>query len=224
MVDRKLSFDTIFFDLDGTLTDPRIGITNSFSYALSYFGISENPENLTKVIGPPLLDSFTRFYGFSEEKGRLAIEKYREYFRDRGIFENSLYPEVPDLLKSLTEGGKKLLIASSKPTVFVEQILNHFQIASYFSEVVGSELDGRRGQKQEVVAEAILRSGADRNRSVLVGDRIYDIQGAALCGLPAIGVLWGYGKPEEFQNAFAVVSQVSDLRKILLNESVQSTK
>ena len=148
--------DYILFDLDGTLTDPKEGITKSVQYALSAFGIEvTNLDELEPFIGPPLKDSFMEFYGMDEPTALRAIEKYRERFQDKGLFENRLYDGVPELLRKLKGNHKKVAIASSKPTVFVERILEYFDIRRYFDVVVGSELDGTRTEKSEVVAEAL---------------------------------------------------------------------
>lgn len=148
----------ILFDLDGTLTDPMVGITTCVQYALAAAGIEEpDLQKLTPFIGPPLKQSFMEFYGFSDEKAEQAVEKYRERFKDVGIFENEVYEGIPKLLSSLKKEGMLLSVASSKPEVFVKRILTHFSIDSYFDAVVGSELDGRRTDKKEVVAEALKR-------------------------------------------------------------------
>lgn len=146
----------ILFDLDGTLTDPKLGITSCVQYALYKFGIEEpDPDKLEPFIGPPLLDSFQEFYGFDEEKGMQAIAYYRERFATVGILENEIYPGVSQMLARLQKAGARLAVASSKPTVFVTRILEHFGIISYFDVIVGSELDGTRARKEEVVEEAL---------------------------------------------------------------------
>ena len=148
----------VLFDLDGTLTDPMVGITTCVQYALAAAGIEEpDLQKLTPFIGPPLKQSFMEFYGFPDEKAEQAVEKYRERFKDVGIFENEVYEGIPELLSSLKKEGMLLSVASSKPEVFVKRILTHFSIDSYFDAVVGSELDGRRTDKKEVVAEALKR-------------------------------------------------------------------
>ncbi len=151
----------ILFDLDGTLTDPARGITGAVVYALRHYGIEvRDRRTLYPFIGPPLTDSFEKYFGFSHEKAVEAVEVYRVYFRERGIFENAVYPGVPEMLEGLQACGRTLCVASSKPEVFVRRILDHFGLSRYFSEAVGSELDGRRVRKDEVVAEALARCGA----------------------------------------------------------------
>lgn len=187
----------ILFDLDGTLTDPAEGITKSVAHALRSFGI-DVPElsELNCFIGPPLADSFMERYGFSREKAMLAIERYREYFAGRGIFENRIYPGVPEMLASL-QGRARITLATSKPTVFAKRILEHFSIARFFDDVVGSELDGRRTDKAEVIADAL----APDMPAAMVGDRKHDAAGAAKNNIPCVGVLYGYGSRAELEAA-----------------------
>lgn len=213
----------ILFDLDGTLTDPKIGITSCVQYALKHFGIEEpNLDKLEPFIGPPLKDSFMEYYNFTEEQAEEAIEKYRERFQTIGIFENKLYKGIPGLLKYLKSEGRHLAIASSKPTVFVERILEHFKIKRYFDVVIGSELDGTRGTKEEVVKEALnqLFDGkpVDRAQTVMIGDRKFDIQGAKSWFIQSIGVTYGYGSEEELKQAGAnyIVKDVKQLQELLL--------
>ena len=218
--------DYILFDLDGTLTDPKEGITKSVQYALKSFGIEvENLDELEPFIGPPLKDSFMEFYGFTEEMAEKAIEKYRERFKDTGIFENRLYNGVPEMIKKLKGNHKKLAVASSKPTVFVERILEHFEIRKYFDVVVGSELDGTRTDKAEVVAEALrLLYGEEednlkkKNNTVMVGDRKFDVAGAKAEGVISVAVAYGYGPMDELKIAKPdyIVRSVEELEKLLL--------
>lgn len=196
----------IFFDLDGTITDPKDGITNSVAYALAAFGIQEAPDRLTPFIGPPLTDSFMEFYHFDLPTAQKAVEKYREYFSKTGIFENRVFPGTQPLLAHLKEGGKTVCLATSKPEVFARQILEHFHIDGYFDEIVGSCLDGTRTKKGEVIAEVFRRLGdacPDKAQCVMVGDRLHDIAGARENGLDSIGVTFGYGSEEELSSAGA---------------------
>ncbi len=161
---REMKYKYLLFDLDGTLTDPKEGITSSVQYALRSFGIEEPDLNkLTPFIGPPLKDSFREFYGFDEGQAEEAVAKYREWFAPKGIFQNEIYAGIPQMLLRLKEKGKVLAVASSKPQVFVEKILDYFGIHDCFTVVVGSELDGTRGSKEEVVEEALrqLRETAE---------------------------------------------------------------
>lgn len=213
------NYDVVLFDLDGTLTDPKDGILNSILYALKWLGIKEDDLNqLLKFIGPPLKDSFMEYYGLEEATAVHAIEKYREYFSAKGIFENKVYPGIPELLEELSALGKKLVLATSKPTTFAQRILDHFNLASYFYFTGGSNLDGSRSRKSEVIAyalnEIILPT---RFKAVMIGDRKYDIIGAKESGIDSIGVLYGYGSEQELkiENPTHVVDSVNDLKAIL---------
>ncbi|MCM1174160.1 MAG: HAD family hydrolase [Blautia sp.] len=212
----------LLFDLDGTLTDPKIGITSCVQYALRRFGIEEpDLDKLEPFIGPPLADSFQEFYGFDEKKAAEAIAYYRERFSTVGLFENELYPGVDAMLAHLKEAGKVLAVASSKPAVFVEKILHHFNIRCYFDVVVGSELDGTRVRKEEVVEEALRQlyqvNKTDNDRIVMIGDRKFDIQGAKLFNLVSVGVTFGYAQPGELEAAGAdyIVDTVAELEELL---------
>ncbi|MBQ9489036.1 MAG: HAD hydrolase-like protein [Lachnospiraceae bacterium] len=213
----------LLFDLDGTLTDPKVGITTCVQYALKTFGIDEpDLDKLEPFIGPPLLDSFKEFYGFDDEKAQAAIEKYRERFRDVGIFENEIYRGVPEMLKKLKQRGLHLGVASSKPTVFVEKILEHFRIKDYFEVVVGSELDGTRSDKAEVVLEALRRffpnGRVQKHKVFMIGDRKFDVIGAKNVGVESVAVSYGYGDMEELMQAHAdyIVRSVEELKRFLL--------
>jgi len=205
----------ILFDLDGTLTDPKIGITKSVQFALRAFGIhADDPDTLRPFIGPPLSESFQKFYGFDEAGAQDAIRKYREYFSVTGIYENSLYNGIPKLLDALRQQGKTLILATSKPTVYAQQILEHFGLAHYFSFVSGSELDGTRVKKAEVITHALANCGIKNiAAAVMVGDREHDVLGAKATGLASIGVLYGYGDRDELQQAGAdvLVQTVAEL-------------
>ena len=210
----------LLFDLDGTLTDPFEGITKSVQYALNAFGIMDEPlDKLKKFIGPPLKASFMDFYGFDSEKAETAVLKYRERFADTGIFENKVYDGVEQMLKVLKDSGYVLAIASSKPTVFVERILEHFHLRDYFDNVTGSFLDGRRTKKSEVI-EAVIEALkiADRKEALMIGDRFHDVEGAKEAGIDCVGAAFGYGGREELENAGAieVLGSVEELKKLLL--------
>ncbi len=219
-------FDYILFDLDGTLTDPKLGITRSVQYALRALGIEEpSLDKLEPFIGPPLADSFREFYGLEEEQVVTAVAKYRERFSDQGIYENEIYPGTVRMLASLRAGGKKLAIASSKPTPFVERILDHFEIRAYFDYIIGSNMDGTRGKKEEVVEEALrqmLPAGmppAEKKAGVaMVGDRRFDIEGAREHGITSVGVSFGYAPEGELEQAGAdhIVDTVEALAGLLM--------
>lgn len=214
-------YNYILFDLDGTLADPGIGITNSVAFALKKYGIEvSDKRRLFSFVGPPLIDSFMKYYGFSKEKAIKAVEYYREYYTVKGIFENKLYEGIPQMLENLQKNGKKIVLATSKPDVFANKILKHFSIDKYFYFVAGATIDETRTQKQEVIAYALERCGiTDKKDVIMVGDRKYDIIGAKLCSVDSLGVLYGYGSKEELQNAGAgcLVEKVKDLEKILIS-------
>ena len=193
------------FDLDGTLTDPGIGITNSVMYALEKFGIHiEDRTELYSFIGPPLGESFRRQFGFSEEQARRAVEYYREYFRPKGIFENIVYEGIPELLQGLRENHVTVALATSKPYEFAVRILEHFDLAKYFDFVGGATMDGRISRKTDVIAHLLEEFGSVDKASVLmIGDRAQAIEGAKANGLHSAGVLWGYGSAEELRGAGA---------------------
>lgn len=212
-------YEYILFDLDGTLTDPKEGITKSVQYALASVDINEpDLDKLEPFIGPPLHESFMDFYGFDRETAMKLVEKYRERFNVTGIFENKIYPGIADMLKVLKEAGCKLSIASSKPTVLVERILEHFAIRKYFDCVVGSNLDGTRTKKEEVVEEALFQLACVKERTVMVGDRKFDIEGARAFGLMGVGVSFGYAQGNELEEAGAdyIVDSVEELQNLLL--------
>ena len=214
-------FDYIFFDLDGTLTDPAQGITNSFIHALKYFG-REIPsyEELCKLIGPPLPYSFETILGFPKENVMEAVAKYREYFATKGLYENRVYPGIPELLQTLKKKGKHLVVATSKPEEYSIKIIEHFDLSKYFDFVCGSLMDESRSKKSEVIAYALQRCGlsdSDKERVLMIGDRFHDIEGAQQNGLKSCGVLFGYGSREELENAGAdyIVKDVMDLYKVI---------
>ena len=212
-------YSTIFFDLDGTLTDPGVGITNSVAYALKKWDIEVSERSLLyPFIGPPLSDSFQRYFGFSKEDSMKAIEYYREYFRDRGIFENEVYDGVHELLTALRTEGKKIVLATSKPEGFARTILKHFDLMKYFDFVAGASMDESRSKKGQVIAYALesLRI-TDKSTVVMVGDREHDVMGAKENSLDCIGVLFGYGSREELETAGAtyVAEQVGDILRFI---------
>ncbi|MGM9610669.1 MAG: HAD hydrolase-like protein [Candidatus Woodwardiibium sp.] len=209
----------ILFDLDGTLTDPKEGITRCVQYALSKFGIQAECDALTNFIGPPLEESFGRFYGLSPADSKKAVGYYRERFTDVGIFENGVIDGIPELLLALSGAGAVLALATSKPQVFAARILEKYNLSAPFSVVVGSELDGRRSDKAEVVALALEKLGVqDRRAAVMVGDRRHDVIGAHKNGVRACGVTFGYAEPGELEacGADRIASSAIELKEILL--------
>lgn len=213
----------LLFDLDGTLTDPKIGITTCVQYALKSQGIEEPDLNkLEPFIGPPLKESFKQFYGMDDARAEEAVAKYRERFQDVGLFENKIYDGIPAMLKVLQSKGMHLAVASSKPTVFVDRILEHFHIKQYFEVIVGSELDGTRVNKDEVVQETLNRlfhyKPIQRSQVYMIGDRKFDVEGAKAMQVESVGVAYGYGSMEELKEAKAdyIVRSVAELQKFLL--------
>ena len=213
-------YQTVLFDLDGTLTDPGEGITNSVVYALKKYGIHiSDRTKLYKFIGPPLQESFEIFYGFPEEKAREAVAYNRKHYSKTGIFENKVYDGMEDALKKLKASGKKLVVATAKPELFANQILEHFHLSEYFSFVAGANMDGTRTKKDEVIAFALESCQiTDCSNVVMVGDREHDVFGAAKFGIDAIGVLYGYGTKEELEGAGAayLVETPGDICKVVL--------
>lgn len=213
-------YKTVFFDLDGTLTDPKEGITKCVSYALRFFGIYEdNPDNLTGYIGPPLSVGFSELAGLSEADSLAAVERYRERYRETGIFENRLYDGTKEALDKLKKAGIRLCIASSKPENFVRRITEKYNISGYFEHQVGAEENGKRNDKADVIAEAVKRCGiSDLSEIVMAGDRKYDIEGAKLCGIDSIGVTFGYGSRRELEQSGAdyIADSFDDIIDIVL--------
>lgn len=198
-------YQYIFFDLDGTITDSAKGIMNSVAYAFERFGVEEpDREKLKRFIGPPLIYSFQEFYGFSETDAEKAVEVYREYYAETGIFENDIYEDVEEVFMGLKKSGKKLVLATSKPEVYAIRILKHFGLYEYFDFIGGATLDESRNDKVAVLSY-ILESLKIENRSeiIMIGDRHHDIEGANVHGLDSLGVLYGYGSREELEEAGA---------------------
>lgn len=214
-------FNTILFDLDGTLTDPKEGITKSVQYALSFFGIDEpDLDKLVGFIGPPLDESFMEYYGFDKETTWKAIDRFRQRFSEIGKFENKAFDGIHEMLSVLKQSGKRLAVSTSKPEVFALEILEKYKLIDFFDVVCGCELDGSRVNKAEVIEETFRRlKTAERESSVMVGDRIYDITGAKKCGIKSIGVKFGYAKEAELENSGAdfIVDKIPELTELLLS-------
>jgi phosphoglycolate phosphatase len=198
-----MSYNVILFDLDGTLTDSADGIVNSVVYALERKGIPyASKQALRRFVGPPLQDSFRDYCGFSDEQAKEMVRIFREYFTQKGIYENAVYDGVPEMLDSLCKAGYTLAVATSKPEAFAEQILARFDLAKYFTVIAGASMDGTT--KPVVIRQALSRLATEpSDRVLMVGDREHDVLGAKEVGIASLGVLYGYGDEEELRGAGA---------------------
>ena len=214
-------YNYLLFDLDGTLTDSGTGIMNSVLYALKKFDIEVGDRTqLYAFIGPPLAESFQKFYHFSQEQALQAVCYYREYFSERGMFENKVISGIDTLLSELKDAGKKLVVATSKPEKYTIKILEHFNLISYFQFVAGATMDETRNTKTAVIEYALQHINAVSKREVvMIGDRKHDIEGAKNNNIDSIGVLFGYGDRKELEQAGAdyIVESVEELRMLLTN-------
>ena len=210
--------NTVLFDLDGTVTDSGEGIINCVDYALKALGINESDrKKLEYFIGPPLKETFRISYNLTEEQAQFALLKYRERYNDVGIYENKVYDGIEDILKTLYEKNIKICLATSKPQVYAERILEHFGLKKYFSVICGSELDGRRVEKTDVI-KYVLENLNKNDSPVMVGDRKFDVTSSHECGIKCIGVSYGYPETNELAEANAdyIVADTNELKKILL--------
>lgn len=212
-------FEYVLFDLDGTLTDSEAGIVNAVLYTLDKYNITVNEKDeLRKFIGPAIQESFSIDYGFNEEEIDEVIDTFREYYAEKGIFENKVYPGIVEVLKELKNRGKKLAIATSKPEVFTKRILDHFDLAQYFDYVAAASLDDTKIKKLQLINEVVeFFDVDDLAKVVMVGDRKQDIRGAADSGVSSIAVLWGYGSSEEIEKHKPdyVAEKVEDLLELI---------
>jgi len=212
-------YDIVLFDLDGTLTDPKPGITKSVQYALAKMGIvEENLDKLTSFIGPPLTTSFKEFYNMNDDEANQALQYYRERFSTVGLYENGVYEGIKELLEELQNHGKTMFVATSKPTIFSIKILEHFGLIQFFKAVIGSELDGTRVEKNEVIAYVLSEiDGHTAQKIIMVGDRKFDILGAQQNGIDVVAVAYGYGSHEELKAAQPnyIAATISELGAIL---------
>lgn len=212
--------DYILIDLDGTITNPKEGITKSVQYALRAMNIYiDDLDSLTKHIGPPLRDGFMEYYGFNKEEAERAVEKYREYYGEKGIHQNELYDGMERLLTRLKQAGKYLIVATSKPEELAVKVLESFHLEHYFDDICGATFDDRRDSKEAVIKYAMEKNSITNPDSVvMVGDRKYDILGAKAVGITSIGVLYGFGSEEELMDAGAdhIATTVEDIYDIVL--------
>ena len=210
--------DAILFDLDGILTDPGTGITKSVQYSLKKYQIDiKDLSKLYKFVGPPLKDSYMKYFSFSDEKAAEAVEYYREYYSEKGIYENSVYDGVPELLEWLKKRGLKIALATSKPTRFAKTIIRHFKMDRFFDQIIGSNLDNSRTDKKEIIEEALGRLKKKNSEVLMIGDRKFDIVGAKANGVKSVGVLYGYGSKEEIENEGPnfIAKNAADLGRII---------
>lgn len=209
----------ILFDLDGTLTASDEGIIKSVQYALKQFGIYEqDTQKLKLFVGPPLRVAFPKFYGMNEQETEEAISFYRERYATKGLFENQVYDGIVDMLNACYDKGYTLMLATSKPKVYADKILQHFGLSEYFTHVVGPLLDGTLDAKSDIIKYAMeLCEDTDKSAYIMIGDRFYDIEGANICGIDSIGVLYGYGTEQELVNSGAtyICKTTSDLKNLL---------
>lgn len=212
-------YENILFDLDGTLTDSGPGIIASINYALDKMNIpAPGADVLNNFIGPPLTDSFKKYFGLPDADATRAVEYYRERYSKIGLYENSVYPGIPKLLETLSARGKNLYLATSKPKVYADKILNNYRISVFFKDTFGSGLDGTLHEKSEVIAYALEKHKISAGSAVMVGDRAFDIYGAKANKIKSIGVLYGYGSPAELKEAGAdlICATVVELGRLLL--------
>jgi phosphoglycolate phosphatase len=214
-------FKTIFFDLDGTLTDSKLGIIRCLQYSLAKFGIEENDiEKLTRCIGPSLFFTYQQWYGLTAEQARQGTEYYRERFEKEGIKENILYDGVLQLLETLKNLDKTIVLATAKPTVYAKQILQYHKIDSYFGGICGSNLDGTREDKGAVIEFALSKlEQVNKQQTVMIGDRKHDVIGAKKNGLASVAVAYGYGTEAELIEAAPdkIVYSVAELQQMFVD-------
>ena len=215
-----MKHDIILFDLDGTLTEPALGICTCVQYALEKYGITPGPlPDYYSWIGPPLAWSFEKKAGIPADEAMKVVGYYRERFSKIGLFENEVYPGIPEMLQKLKEQGVRMAVATGKPTVFSERILEKFGLLPFFECVSGSSLSDHSPTKHNIMLYALEKMGVtDYSRCIMVGDRVHDAEGAASVGTDFVGVLYGFGSREELENAGAknIVNTVDDLTKFLL--------
>ncbi len=216
---KRISYEVLLFDLDGTITDTGPGIRNSVAYALEKQGICvDDMSKLNRFVGPPLIDSFKNFYGMNEEQANRAVADYRSIYAEKGIYENNIYDGMRELLKALYEKGKTLAVATSKPEGFAKLVIDDLGLSPYFKYVAGADMEGTRNKKSKVIEYALEVCGVtDKNKVIMIGDTRFDILGARECGIDSLGILFGYGSREELEEAGAtyIVNNVCDIADAL---------
>lgn len=195
-------YNVIAFDLDGTLTNPERGLLSAFVYCFKKLGVPyDSKDSLKKYIGPPLYDEWQKDFGWSFEEASFAVEVFREYYNIYGWWDNEVYSGIEELLRELKARGKRLVVATSKPEVTAKKVLRHFGLDKYFDYIAGASMNGSEDLKWQILNRALSAVGAEKSESVLVGDRKYDAEGAKICGIDSLGVLWGHGSREELEKA-----------------------
>ncbi len=213
-------YDNLMFDLDGTLTDSKPGLVKAVEYAVSRMGLEPLPSPVVdKFLGPPLFGSFEKHCGMDGETAKKAVSYFREYYAKKGVFENEPYEGIVELLEACTASGKRLFVATSKPTVTALQVCSYFSIDQYFTEILGSEMDGSIIEKSDIIGILLSRYALDRSRTIMIGDRENDITGGRKNGLDTVAVGYGYGAEGELRQANAnyYAKTMSDLKKLLLS-------
>ena len=214
------SYKYILFDLDGTLTDSKVGITKATKYALEYFDIKINDlDDLCKFIGPPIKEAFVEFYNFNDKETEIAVERFRKYYRETGILENKPYKHVEKVLKEIKDNGKILIVATSKSTDSAIKILKYFDLLKYFDFVGGSDILENRNTKGKVIKYILDKNNiTNLSKVLMIGDRKYDCLGAKENNIDSMGVLYGYGSFKELENAGAtiIVKNIEDINKVLI--------
>lgn len=217
-----MAYSSILLDLDGTITDSAPGITATLAYTFEQLGMPiPAPAELLRYVGPPLLESFRHLAGLNVAQSAHALEIYREKYLNDGAYDSTLFPGIPDVIRAIHTRRVPLSLATSKPELPATLILEHFDLANHFTVITGASADEVRSAKADVVAEALKRleaKGADLSNPIMVGDRIHDVEGAAVHGIPTIFAEWGYGSPEEAAGAVAVAKSPADLRQLLLED------
>ena len=211
-------YDVIAFDLDGTLTNPERGLLSAFEYAFKKLGVTyESRDSLKKYIGPPLYDEWQKDFGWSFDEASHAVDVFREYYNVYGWWDNEVYPGIEMMLSELKSQGKKLVVATSKPEETAKRVLRFFGLDEYFDYIAGASMDGTADLKWQILTRALDAVGAEKIRSILVGDRKYDAEGAKICGIDSLGALWGHGTREELEGAdFTVIAQTPEDAKNVL--------
>lgn len=212
-------YDTVAFDLDGTLTNPERGLLSAFVYCFKKLGVPyESRESLKRYIGPPLYDEWMKDFGWTFEEASNAVEIFREYYNIYGWWDNEVYPGIAELLSELKSHGKKLVVATSKPEVTAKKVLRLFGLDKYFDYIAGASMNGSEDLKWQILTRALREVGAEKSTAILVGDRKYDAEGAKICGIDSLGVLWGHGSNEELVSAgFEYVSETpGEVLKLLI--------